>query len=576
MLRFETQRIRSTVALLLLLITAAALAAPFDEELERCRAIEDDQPAEAIRLGGEIVAAAQAAGAFEAAVAARGCLGWGQALTGKGATARATAMTMVEIVEGDLPPTAASVDLLRRAGAILHRIGDRLAATDIYARALGRAVALENTEAQIPLLINLAVLHSEFEQHGRAVRRYEEALSLMEESGDFRFQPPVLYNLGLTLRGMGDHAAAVAYLERVEAMIDENWPVSRAIDIKAAMAGSLIQLGEVDRTRALVAELRPLLEQIDSATSRAAVLSIEGALAGAAGDGDRAIELAEDAIEALPGDEGLYEVQRRGLLLALSGTYRTAGAFEQALASLDEVRDLERRLNRSANTQRMAEMEALLANTRQRQELIDLRHRNELSELELARERSLRRASLGGAVLLVVLIGVAWLWQRRMNGQLLTLSRTDILTGLPNRRAMMARLNTPTTASRVLWAIDLDHFKTVNDQHGHETGDRLLEAIGRNLAGLAGSTLMIGRWGGEEFLAIGDGIGEGERERVSDALQRAVTSAGIERNGLRIAVTASIGHATTEAGEDWATSLNRADSALYKVKAAGRNAALAG
>jgi diguanylate cyclase (GGDEF)-like protein len=183
----------------------------------------------------------------------------------------------------------------------------------------------------------------------------------------------------------------------------------------------------------------------------------------------------------------------------------------------------------------------------------------------------------GGLVVLVVGIALL-LWQRRMNLRLDRASRTDPLTGLPNRRDLVAQLDSAQRSGQGRYAlllIDVDHFKQINDRHGHDAGDRVLCEIAQRLARACGSGSSVARWGGEEFLmrvpvtdaASAGGIAERWRCQLSQPI-----TLGEEL----IAVQVSIGFCALPLFTDdddcgWQDSLNLADQALYMAKAAGRN-----
>jgi len=153
---------------------------------------------------------------------------------------------------------------------------------------------------------------------------------------------------------------------------------------------------------------------------------------------------------------------------------------------------------------------------------------------------------------------------------------TDALTGLANRRALddaltrmvaqSLRSDTPLAAI----AIDLDHFKAINDELGHETGDEVLEAVANALRGNTRASDFVGRWGGEEFCVLApDTRAEGARQ-LAESLRAAVGRISVP--GVQRQLTASFGVAICP---EHATSadllLRQADRALYAAKQAGRN-----
>lgn len=143
----------------------------------------------------------------------------------------------------------------------------------------------------------------------------------------------------------------------------------------------------------------------------------------------------------------------------------------------------------------------------------------------------------------------------------------DPLTGLSNRRFILTQLAGMVSGARrhrrdlTVAIIDVDHFKAVNDRHGHAEGDRVLALVARELREHMRAEDQLGRLGGEEFLAL---LPETEFAAAPGAAEK------IRASVVRTGVTVSIGWATWE-GEPPDELLGRADDALYAAKANGRN-----
>jgi len=161
-----------------------------------------------------------------------------------------------------------------------------------------------------------------------------------------------------------------------------------------------------------------------------------------------------------------------------------------------------------------------------------------------------------------------------------TLSTSDGLTGMPNRRAFEERLNAEwrraarTGRSLSLLMADLDHFKPYNDHHGHLAGDECLKKVGAVMAGcFARASEMPSRWGGEEFTVIMADVGHDDAVAAAERFREAVVNARVERQRHPGVVTVSVGVATTRpmAGVAPEALVAAADAALYKAKQAGRN-----
>jgi diguanylate cyclase (GGDEF)-like protein len=151
-----------------------------------------------------------------------------------------------------------------------------------------------------------------------------------------------------------------------------------------------------------------------------------------------------------------------------------------------------------------------------------------------------------------------------------TLSRTDDLTGLPNRRALTAdvsvRLREPNPPPSALLVLDLDRFKEVNDSLGHEAGDRLLSRIGERLAGTLRTGDLLARLGGDEF-AVHLRHADSQRALAMARSLRAVTARPLMVDGLSLELELSIGIALSpDHGTDLGTLLRQADIAMYVAK----------
>jgi diguanylate cyclase (GGDEF)-like protein len=152
----------------------------------------------------------------------------------------------------------------------------------------------------------------------------------------------------------------------------------------------------------------------------------------------------------------------------------------------------------------------------------------------------------------------------------------DPLTGLPNRRNLTTELEREHALARrgrpvfSVLLLDVDHFKAVNDDRGHQAGDSVLTVIAERLRHRARTSDVVGRWGGEEFLIVAaDTNGEGAVALAED-LRRAISSTPIEIDGGAVSITASVGVAAWER-ETVEELLGRADHALYEAKSAGRD-----
>jgi two-component system cell cycle response regulator len=166
----------------------------------------------------------------------------------------------------------------------------------------------------------------------------------------------------------------------------------------------------------------------------------------------------------------------------------------------------------------------------------------------------------------------------------LSLALTDELTGLYNRRYVVAhleelvsRVNNDGVTDTALMMFDVDHFKAVNDQFGHSAGDEALRQLAdRALRGVR-SIDLVARLGGEEFVVVMPETNLAAATMVAERLRQSVAAEPflLHASGERRPITISAGVAVAEAGDTVDTLLQRADDALYAAKDAGRNKVIA-
>jgi diguanylate cyclase (GGDEF)-like protein len=159
-----------------------------------------------------------------------------------------------------------------------------------------------------------------------------------------------------------------------------------------------------------------------------------------------------------------------------------------------------------------------------------------------------------------------------------TMLHEDPLTGLFNRRYVLTRLAGLISGARrhgrplSVAMIDIDHFKRLNDEYGHDAGDAALVATTMALRDRLRAEDELGRLGGEEFLALLPDASARAASVVAESLRASVAGVRTRIDGLELAVTVSVGWATWDGEEDADSLVKRADNALYTAKNDGRNA----
>lgn len=280
--------------------------------------------------------------------------------------------------------------------------------------------------------------------------------------------------------------------------------------------------------------------------------------------------------------DGLKELadylEKAGDLAGAVGAYR-----EHRRVSERVLRDETRKLLLEAQERQDAE---------QRARDIELLNRDNALKAEQLHQRNLALmlwAALGGCVL--VSLGLLWQAFRRVrrtnealahsNASLKRQSETDPLTGLANRRHFQAAIKSLAGSDGLaasVFLIDIDHFKRINDSHGHAAGDAVLIAIAGRLRQAVRDDDLIVRWGGEEFLIVArarEGVGA---PQLAQRLLDLVGSEPVAMEGRDIHVTASIGFVSLPVPPNglnlsWERAIDLVDTVMYLAKAHGRNKA---
>jgi diguanylate cyclase (GGDEF)-like protein/PAS domain S-box-containing protein len=158
--------------------------------------------------------------------------------------------------------------------------------------------------------------------------------------------------------------------------------------------------------------------------------------------------------------------------------------------------------------------------------------------------------------------------------ELRQLAETDYLTGLLNRRAFLERapsvIAQQSVSGHCVAVFDLDHFKSINDRYGHQTGDRALDVFAALLRQVVRPTDLVARFGGEEFIILFQNTSEAEAVVIAEAIAERTREQRLFVAGERpINVTVSAGVA--QVGAELTEALKRADAALYHAKRSGRD-----
>lgn len=167
--------------------------------------------------------------------------------------------------------------------------------------------------------------------------------------------------------------------------------------------------------------------------------------------------------------------------------------------------------------------------------------------------------------------------ERQRIVELERLAHLDGLTEVANRRYLDLHLGSKLMDfAKLGWPmgilmVDIDRFKSINDEHGHQVGDRVLKMVAKTMSLAVRTFDVVGRYGGEEFLVVSVNVDAEQLSMQAERLRALVEQSSLEVDGRPLSVTASFGGTVAKEGDTAASMLSRADGALYESKVLGRN-----
>ena len=454
-------------------------------------------------------------------------------------------------VRGDL---AAGLADLRRASDLFHR--------------------LHKTEEGLNTLLAVALLYDRMGDAGQARRHFEEALAAQRSAGLMREQAVTQHNLGRALENLGDRAAARAAFAAALALSEQlDYPRGQAYALRGLAS---VSNAEGDGAAALrhARAAAGLIARAPDERLRAQIGLQKGiALRLLHRPAESLAALSEALAVFTAADSRAEATVTRGELAA---TYAALGDFRAAFEHAKAFKAASDELLKRQIEERFASLRVDFETAVTQRENQALKRENAAAEQALAhaqRANRLRTVSLVLAGVLVVVLSLLVLRHRRASSRMHGLAMTDELTQLRNRRHVLSRLQTMVAdgTSGALLIADIDHFKAINDAHGHPVGDEVLRAVAAALRAAVPPGAEIGRLGGEEFVVLLPRTGRAPARQVAEQARRAIAALDTSKWLPDRGVTISIGATAFARGDDLAAILRRADEALYEAKRGGRN-----
>ena len=497
------------------------------------------------RAGSSAITAADRSGSVYLQVRARIALG--RALSRLGdfnSAARILAEAQQKL--GDTPQNVLMADIFLAYSSISERLG-KLDESYRYAKeGLAHAPSATDPEMRLRLLRNMAHIASARGRPQEARELLKETRGLLPANHDPKLTAEILLEEARSARALGDADTVEEMGRRIGAIGD---------DLKNTQ---LHGLGYETEAQAL--ELRG-----DGAGAFALYQKARGEFA--------ALKLQQDELRTV---RAIVDLQLEGI---------QADSLPQSIARLVQLTDQVTRTERESAAAdfeerlRYAESDAALATANAKTENERLR--------AIVSENRLRYTLIAGILALCMLgVAVALYLQQRRHGTLMQARgreleiavSTDFLTSVHSRRYITDAGNVAVARAidsgmnLAVAVVDIDSFKQINDRFGHDIGDEVLKAVADAMRHACRDSDTLGRYGGEEFAVLLEGVGRDHALAAAERLRQAIADVKVPCGDEIIAPTASVGVARLSPGDTrFDQLLIRADRALYRAKAQGRN-----
>jgi diguanylate cyclase (GGDEF)-like protein len=433
----------------------------------------------------------------------------------------------------------------------------------------------------LTVLNTIATIYNKMGDYPQAAKIYERARSQQHDAGLRRDEAVTLYNLGRARQKLGQWDAARASFSGCRVL-------SHEINFSRGEAYGLLGLASVDNANGdpsgalrLLAQEGKLQPEIPDARLNAQIQLARGTALGTLQRNSEALAALGLSVASFKQANSLEELGTTygelATVEAQMGDWQTAYKYRSEAQATSET------LLHNQLDQRFATLKVEFDTATKEKENMLLVRQNAATEAELVQERrasALQTAVILLSLLLLGLLTVLVLRQRRGARRMQELAMTDELTGAPNRRAVLNYLDEQLQRAEAtpcsILVIDIDRFKNINDEYGHPIGDVTLQLVTAQLRRATVEPALLGRLGGEEFVVVLPTTELHDAHLIAERLRAQVPSVDLSSWLGDQRITVSIGVATSSAGDTVSTLLRRADAALYTAKRAGRNCVRSG
>ncbi|HEX8392952.1 MAG TPA: tetratricopeptide repeat-containing diguanylate cyclase [Longimicrobium sp.] len=484
-----------------------------------------------------------------------------------------------------LNDTKLLANALMLRGDLNYYRGDFAAALADLGGANAGFAAVKDGEGLRRVLNSIANVYADrrVAEYDRAIEYYRQVLASNQAANDPAGISTAYFNIGRTTETKGDPAAALEYYQRSLEIERRRGDPGEVAYVQSTIGGALTKLGRaaeglrwMDQALAHFARAGDVANVAYTRLPRAVALRTLGRPAEALAD----LDVAAAYFQSTGSTRFLEKVRdEQAQSLAAVGNWRAA--YEARAQQLE----LQKKLADQFREEQTSRLRVQFDSEKKEAENRALTRENQLRGQALAFAGRVRRLqtiviALGVGIMAVL----AFLMMRHIAGErrMREMAMTDELTRIPNRRALLALAGEGLRNARSrhepfsLLALDVDHFKRINDTFGHDVGDSVLRRVAQACRGALREGDAIGRTGGEEFIVVLPRADARQAVDIAERLRGAVEALQWSDLDPALHVTVSVGVAERAAADDSFAALSRrADDSLYRAKERGRNRVVA-
>lgn len=480
-------------------------------------------------------------------------------------------------------------------GTVMSSLGQLPEATDLLVRALAVFDARdgqggEHVRGQVDCLDQIANLYYKGGNMDAALRELQRAIDLAEQAGESASLTRLYMRKGVVMSSKGDPEGSYQALIRARTLAQAAGEAFNLAMIATNLSDIALQRKDYRAALRFVEEAMPLVETSGDREALLICRVNKGLALNRLGKVE-GLELVRQAIGEFSVTPGKQHIAA-DLQGALAEELAFNGTFEQAYAAAVDFKRRTDEVRKASDQERIADSTSRYqADKKQRQ--------IELLEQEQRAQRRMQWLWGLASVLAVVTVAsliISRIYLQRAYRKVKDMSLSDPLTGLRNRRYLASRIDSDLAQSLrqraareraqrhavpddlVFVMLDMDHFKAVNDVHGHGAGDAVLKQLAAILQQEVRDADIVVRWGGEEFLVVARQTSCAEAHLLAERLRARVAAHAFDiGGGTALRKTCSIGFASypfAQPGQPqprWEDVVELADQCLYAAKASGRD-----